>query len=178
MNADIPQNGEGTVNITFTIRAGSPGRIRLSDLDITYRYQTRVISASLDGGMLVPDGVDRILVTQLAIGDDAGMLQRVDVTLGSSHGEDPQFCDGLLEIHALSYPTLQTLYDLILAIVLLWSVREISSVSVCPFSLNGSGMTKTSKPTSVLSMIRKLAVNNYGTENLGLRLKTISGYWI
>ena len=41
LNAEIPQNGEGTVNITLTIRAGSPGRIRLSDLDITYRYQTR-----------------------------------------------------------------------------------------------------------------------------------------
>ena len=121
MNAEIPQNGEGTVNITFTIRAGSPGRIRLFDLDITYRYQTRVISASLDGGMLVPDGVDRILVTQLAIGDDAGMLQRVDVTLGSSHGEDPVL-RWVAEIHALSYPTLQTLCDLILAIVLLWSV--------------------------------------------------------
>ncbi|MEE2759252.1 MAG: hypothetical protein VYA86_04660 [Candidatus Thermoplasmatota archaeon] len=89
LNAEIPQNGEGTVNITFTIKAGSPGRIRISDLDITYRYQTRVIGATLDGGMLVPDGVDRILVTQVAIGDDATMLQRVDVMLGSTLDDDP-----------------------------------------------------------------------------------------
>ncbi|MCS5535427.1 MAG: hypothetical protein NZ802_06190, partial [Candidatus Poseidoniales archaeon] len=37
LNNEIPQNGEGSVNITFTIRAASPGRVRLSDLDITYR---------------------------------------------------------------------------------------------------------------------------------------------
>ena len=86
------------------------------------------------------------------------VMMRACYSVLMSHSAHPmvkiQFCDGLLEIHALSYPTLQTLYDLILAIVLLWSVREISSVSVCPFSLNGSGMTKPQpKPTSVLSMI-------------------------
>ncbi|MEC9089920.1 MAG: hypothetical protein VYC11_00965, partial [Candidatus Thermoplasmatota archaeon] len=89
LNEQIPQNGEGTVNITFTIRAASPGRVRISDLDITYRYQTRVISTSLDGNMLVPDGVDRILVTNIAIGDESSQLQRVDVGLISSHGENP-----------------------------------------------------------------------------------------
>ena len=61
----------------------------MADLDITYRFRTRVIATSLDGGMLVPDGTNRILVTQVAIGDDATMLQRVDLTLQSSHGVDP-----------------------------------------------------------------------------------------
>ena len=89
LNNEIPQNGEGSVNITFTIRAASPGRVRLSDLDITYRYRTRVIDTSIDGGMLVPDGINRILVTQIAIGDDATLLQQVDLTLQSSHGADP-----------------------------------------------------------------------------------------
>ena len=89
LNDEIPQNGEGTVNITLTIRAASPGRVRLSDLDITYRYRTRVIDATLDGGMLVPDGVDRILVTRIAIGDDASNLQQVDLSLQSSHGDNP-----------------------------------------------------------------------------------------
>jgi len=89
LNNEIPQNGEGSVNITFTIRAGSPGRVRLSDLDITYRYQTRVLDTSIDGGMLVPDGTNRVLVTRIAIGDDATLLQQVDLTLQSSHGSDP-----------------------------------------------------------------------------------------
>ena len=89
LNDEIPQNGEGSVNITFTIRAASPGRVKLSDLDITYRYLTRVIDSSLDGGMLVPDGTNRVLVTQIAIGDDASLLHQVDVTLQSSHGENP-----------------------------------------------------------------------------------------
>ena len=89
LNNQIPQNGDGSVNITVTIRAASPGRVRISDLDITYRYQTRVISTSLDGNMLVPDGVDRVLVTNIAIGDDSSQLQRVDVALKSSHGENP-----------------------------------------------------------------------------------------
>jgi len=89
LNLFIPQNGEGAVNITFAIRAGSPGRVRLADLDITYRFRTRVLDSSLDGGMLVPDGTDRILVTRIAIGDDATMLNKVDIQLGSRHGEDP-----------------------------------------------------------------------------------------
>jgi hypothetical protein len=89
LNTHIPANGEGTVNITFTIKAGSPGRIRLADLDITYRFRTRVLGSSIDGGMLVPDGNDRILVTRIAIGDDATMLTQVDVELQASQGDDP-----------------------------------------------------------------------------------------
>ena len=89
LNSHIPANGEGTVNITFAIKAGSPGRVRVSDLDITYRFRTRVLDASLDGGMLVPDGTDRVLVTRIAIGDDATMLTQVDVQLQHSHGADP-----------------------------------------------------------------------------------------
>ncbi|MDP6899234.1 MAG: hypothetical protein QGF94_00145 [Candidatus Thalassarchaeaceae archaeon] len=89
LNLHIPQNGEGTVNITFTISAGSPGRVKLSDLDITYRYRTRVLNSVVEGGLVVPDGNDRILVTQIAIGDDASSLNRVDLELQSSHGSDP-----------------------------------------------------------------------------------------
>ncbi|MDP6906859.1 MAG: hypothetical protein QF440_05525 [Candidatus Thalassarchaeaceae archaeon] len=89
LNSHTPQNGGGTVNITFTIKAGSPGRVRLSDLDITYRFRTRVLDSTIEGGLLVPDGVDRVLVTRIAKGDDTTQLDRVDVELQSSHGEDP-----------------------------------------------------------------------------------------
>jgi len=89
LNSNIPQNGMGTVNITLTIKAGSPGRIRLSDLDITYRYQTRVLDSSIEGNLMVPDGVDRVLVTKVAKGDGVTHLSRVDVELQSNHGDNP-----------------------------------------------------------------------------------------
>ncbi|MEE2812087.1 MAG: hypothetical protein VX320_02600 [Candidatus Thermoplasmatota archaeon] len=89
LNSHIIQNGEGTVNITFTVKAGSPGRIRLSDLDITYRFRTRVLDSSIEGNLLVPDGVDRILVTRIAKGDGVTQLSKVDVELHSSLGENP-----------------------------------------------------------------------------------------
>ena len=171
LNAEIPQNGEGTVNITFTIRAGSPGRIRLSDLDITYRYQTRVISASLDGGMLVPDGVDRILVTQLAIGDDASMLQRVDVTLGSSHGEDPVLRwnagDSCSE---LSDPGNIVRFDFGNCTSVA-SAGDIVSIRM-PIQSEWEWDDETSTEANI-SVVDDLglAVNSYGTENLGLRIE-------
>ncbi len=90
LNDHIPQNGEGSVNITFVIKAGSPGRVRLTDLDITYRYRTRVLDIEMEGGLLVPDGEWRVLVTHIALGDDASMLDKVDVELQSSHGASPK----------------------------------------------------------------------------------------
>ena len=51
--------------------------------------QTRAIGASLEGGMLAPDGAHRDLVVDVARGDDVTRINRVDVTLQNSHGEDP-----------------------------------------------------------------------------------------
>ena len=171
LNDEIPQNGDGTVNITFTIRAGSPGRIRVSDLDITYRYQTRVIGSSLDGGMLVPDGVDRILVTQIAIGDDATMLQRVDVTLGATHDEDPVLrwtagdsCteesdpNNIVRFDTGNCTSVTDAGDIVsirMPIQSEWEWNDESSTEVNVSVVDDIG----------------LAVNNYQTENLNLRVE-------
>jgi len=88
-NDHIPQNGLGTTNITLTLRASSPGRVRFTDLDITYRFRTRVLDANVEGGLLVPDGVDRMFVARVALGDDATHLARADITLISSASADP-----------------------------------------------------------------------------------------
>ena len=171
LNDEIPQNGEGTVNITFTIRAASPGRVRLSDLDITYRFRTRVIDASLDGGMLVPDGVDRILVTQIAIGDDATNLQQVDLTLQSSHGADPVLrwqagdscteeidVDGIVHFDAGNCSSVTNAADIVsirMPIRSEWAWDDETSTEVNISVIDDIG----------------LAVNNYETENLNLRVE-------
>jgi len=90
LNDHTPQNGIGSVNITFVIKAGSPGRVRLTDLDITYRFRTRVLDVGMEGGLLVPDGEWRVLVTHIALGDDATMLDKVDVELLSSYDSNPK----------------------------------------------------------------------------------------
>ena len=171
LNDEIPQNGEGSVNITFTIRAASPGRVRLSDLDITYRYRTRVIDTSLDGGMLVPDGTNRILVTQIAIGDDASLLQQVDVTLQSSHDHDPILrwqagdscteeadADNIVRFDAGNCTSVSTGEDLVsirMPIQAEWNWDDESSTEVNISVADDIG----------------LAVNNYETENLNLRVE-------
>jgi len=170
LNDEIPQNGEGTVNITFTIRAGSPGRVRLSDLDITYRYRTRVIDATIDGGMLVPDGIDRILVTQIAIGDDASILQQVDLTLQSSHGADPLLrwqagdscteevdVDGIVQFDTANCNSVESggLVNIRMPIQAEWGWDDESSTEVNISVTDDLG----------------LAVNNYGTEDLNLRVE-------
>ena len=171
LNDEIPQNGEGTVNITFTIRAASPGRVRLSDLDITYRFRTRVIDASIDGGMLVPDGVDRILVTQIAIGDDATNLQQVDLTLQSSHGADPVLrwqagdscaeeidIDGIVHFDAGNCTSVTNAADIVsirMPIRSEWNWDDESSTEVNISVIDDLG----------------LAVNNYESENLNLRVE-------
>lgn len=88
-NDAIPDNGDGTVDITLAVKAASPGRIKISNLDVAYVMQTRAIGASLEGGMLAPDGAHRDLVVDVARGDDVTRVNRVDVTLQNSHGEDP-----------------------------------------------------------------------------------------
>ena len=171
INDEIPQNGEGTVNITFTIRAASPGRVRLSDLDITYRYQTRVIDTTIDGGMLVPDGTNRILVTQIAIGDDASLLQQVDLTLQSSHGGDPLLrwqagdscteehdVDGIVQFDTGNCTSVTNAGDIVsirMPIQAEWGWNDESSTEVNISVSDDLG----------------LAVNNYETENLNLRVE-------
>ena len=171
LNDEIPQNGEGTVNITLTIRAASPGRVRLSDLDITYRYRTRVLDATLDGGMLVPDGVDRILVTRVAIGDDATNLQQVDMSLQSSHGADPLLrwqigdscteeidVDGIIHFDGGNCTSVTNAADIVsirMPIRAEWGWDDESSTEMNITVIDDLG----------------LAVDNYETENLNLRVE-------
>ena len=50
-NDHIPENGVGTVEIPIAVKANTPGRVKLTDLDIKYRLKTRVLDASLEGGL-------------------------------------------------------------------------------------------------------------------------------
>ena len=90
LNEAVPENGLGTVDIVLTVGASSPGRVRLTALDITYRLRTRVLDASLDGSMLVPDGNHRVLVVRAAVGDQANDIRRVEVEFENSHGPNPR----------------------------------------------------------------------------------------
>jgi hypothetical protein len=87
-NQHIERNGVGTSPVVVAVKAASPGRVRISDLDITYRMQTRALDVTIDGGLLVPDGVWRNLVTRVALGDDAQEITEVSVGLESPHGKD------------------------------------------------------------------------------------------
>ena len=88
-NDAIPDNGDGTVDVVLAVKAASPGRVRLSNIDVAYVMKTRAIGASVEGGMLAPDGVMRDLVVDVARGDDVNRVTRVDVAMQTSHGDDP-----------------------------------------------------------------------------------------
>lgn len=91
INQEIPQNGDGDEVIFFSIKAETPGRIKITNLDIEYKMQTRVISVDLDGGLAVPDGIKRILTVKAAAGDDVNMVTRTVVEIINSNGNNPSF---------------------------------------------------------------------------------------
>ncbi|MBD19212.1 MAG: hypothetical protein CMB13_06230 [Euryarchaeota archaeon] len=90
LNTHAVQNGAGGTDIIFAIHAGSAGRVMLSNLDITYRYMSRIIEATMEGGTIVPDGEHRNLIVRAASGDVATSLLRIDVDLLSSQGSTPR----------------------------------------------------------------------------------------
>lgn len=90
-NQHIPNNGLGDVEITIAVKANSPGRVKLTNLDIEYRMKTRVIDASLEGGMVAPDGVYRNLVVRMANGDLVDKVTESTIGLNNSYGGDPAF---------------------------------------------------------------------------------------
>ena len=90
-NALIPQNGDGDVLIPIAIKAATSGRVKISNLDITYKMQTRAIDASLEGGIISPDGVFRNLHVRIAPGDDVDRVTSSLVALDNSYGENPAF---------------------------------------------------------------------------------------
>ena len=90
-NAAVPENGEGDVLIPIAVKAASSGRVKISNIDIAYKMQTRAVDASLEGGMVAPDGVYRNLITRVAPGDDVDYVTDALVALSNSYGENPAF---------------------------------------------------------------------------------------
>ena len=90
-NMHIPANGVGTVDIPIAVKANTPGRVKLTDLDIEYRLNTRVLDANLEGNLLVPDGIYRNLVVRLAHGDLVDRVTEATIGLNNSYGENPTF---------------------------------------------------------------------------------------
>jgi len=87
----IPDNGVGTVEIPIGVKANSPGRVKLSDIDIEYRLKTRVLDASLEGNLVAPDGVYRNLVVRMAHGDLVDRVTEATIGLNNSNGPNPAF---------------------------------------------------------------------------------------
>lgn len=90
MNTHTPANGIGSVDIPIAIRAEESGRVKLTDLDVSYRMMTRVLDASLDGNTLAPDDDWRTLEVRIARGDEADRILSVSTTLENSHGASPE----------------------------------------------------------------------------------------
>jgi hypothetical protein len=90
-NLHIPENGIGEVEIPIAVKARTPGRVKISDLDIEYRLNTRVLDASLEGGLVAPDGIYRNLVVRVAPGDLVDRVTESIIGLNNSHGGNPAF---------------------------------------------------------------------------------------
>ena len=89
LNQHVPSNGIGSVEIPIAVKAAEAGRVKMTDLDISYRMKTRVLDASLDGGTLAPDDEWRTLEVRVAVGDEADRIMSVKVELENTHGESP-----------------------------------------------------------------------------------------
>ena len=91
INQEVSNNGEGDETIFFSFKAETPGRIKVTDLDVEYKMQTRAISVDLDGGLAVPDGIKRMLTVKAAAGDDVVRVTKTVVEIINSNGNNPQF---------------------------------------------------------------------------------------
>ena len=90
-NDHIPENGDGMVTIPIAVKAASSGRVKISNIDITYAMQTRAIDASFEGGLASPDGQYRNFITRVAPGDDVDRVTKAVISIDHSHGENPTF---------------------------------------------------------------------------------------
>ncbi|MBQ70380.1 MAG: hypothetical protein CMA65_02690 [Euryarchaeota archaeon] len=90
-NDYIPENGEGMLDIPIGIKAASSGRIKVSNIDVTYAMQTRAIDASFEGGLASPDGAYRNFITRVAPGDEVDRVTEATIALNHSYGENPSF---------------------------------------------------------------------------------------
>ena len=90
-NDAIPENGFGDVLVSLGVKAATSGRIKISNIDIAYKMQTRAIDASLEGGQASPDGIYRNLVVRVANGDEVDRVTKTVVALEHSYGDNPTF---------------------------------------------------------------------------------------
>jgi hypothetical protein len=90
-NQHVPENGDGLVTIPIGVKAASSGRVKISNIDITYAMQTRAVDASFEGGLAAPDGIFRNFITRVAPGDDVDRVTKAVISIGHSHGENPSF---------------------------------------------------------------------------------------
>ncbi len=89
LNAHIPQNGLGVVDIPLATTATSPGRVLFSDLEVRYEMRTRILDVQMDTTLLIPDDVSQPLVVRVALGTNIDAIERVTVNLSNANGENP-----------------------------------------------------------------------------------------
>ena len=90
-NTHIPENGDGMVSIPIAVKAASSGRVKISNIDITYAMQTRAVDASFEGGLAAPDGLFRNFITRVAPGDDVDHVTKAVVSIEHAYGDNPTF---------------------------------------------------------------------------------------
>ena len=79
------------MNVPIAVKAASPGRVKISNIDISYTMQTRAIDASLEGGILSPDGIYRNLKVNVAHGDNVNRVSKAIIQLNNTNGVNPSF---------------------------------------------------------------------------------------
>jgi hypothetical protein len=90
-NDHIPENGDGMVDIPIAVKAASSGRVKISNIDITYAMQTRAVGASFEGGLAAPDGLYRNFITRVAPGDEVDYVTKAVIAIEHTHGDNPTF---------------------------------------------------------------------------------------
>ena len=90
-NDHIPENGDGMVDIPIAVKAASSGRVKISNIDITYAMQTRAVGASFEGGLAAPDGLYRNFITRVAPGDEVDHVTKAVIAIEHTHGDNPAF---------------------------------------------------------------------------------------
>tara|TARA_B100000900_G_scaffold346589_2_gene311418 strand:+ start:3119 stop:8527 length:5409 start_codon:yes stop_codon:yes gene_type:complete len=90
-NDHIPENGDGMVEVPIAVKAASSGRVKISNIDITYAMQTRAVGASFEGGLVAPDGLYRNFITRIAPGDDVDHVTKAVIGIEHTHGDNPNF---------------------------------------------------------------------------------------
>ncbi len=90
-NDHIPENGDGMVTVPIGVKAASAGRVKISNIDITYAMQTRAVDASFEGGLAAPDGIYRNFITRVAPGDEVDRVTKAVIAIDHTYGENPSF---------------------------------------------------------------------------------------